>query len=235
MGFGLEIIGLAAAGTFAVSLGIAARLCGRSAVSASNATPNKKTALHVAVARERARAKRCMVPEKIALQVVEYLRAEGLNAYPLIPEDLDEAINLWCDDAGVERVSTQTVKELIALLPGVSRPRPRLNMTKPEHRYVRRRQIVRIQNSDHPNDRPNDRPVIYVISDVRQTIRPDKAVRPVATDGEGNKSGRTVTSQRPSSVRTVRTSDRTHDQDDHQAWPSDDQPGWSDVQRREAA
>jgi len=156
--FGLEIIGLVAAGTFAATLGMGARLYGRLQPVSPSPKKSAKTALHVAVAAERARAKRHMAPEKIALQVVEYLRAEGLHAYPLIPEDLDDAINLWCDDAGIERGSTQTIRELIALLPGVKRDRARLNPTNPKHRSVQNRLIAHKRAV-------KDKATFYVISD----------------------------------------------------------------------
>lgn len=142
MAYGLEIIGLVAAGTFAATLGIAARLGGRSPVPAPVAATATKPAPRLAVAQERAAPKRIVVPEKIAILVVEYLRAEGHNEYPFIVEDLDLEIMHVCDAFGIERVSAQRVRELIALLPGVYRPRPRLNMHDPKHRYVRNRMIA---------------------------------------------------------------------------------------------
>ncbi len=216
---GIEIIALIAAGTFAASVGVASRLYAHNTATLANHKPSKKTALHVAVARERAVAKRRMVPEKIALCVVEYLRAEGLNAYPIIPEDLDDTINLWCDDAGVARVSTQRVRELIALLPGVDRPRIRLATNHPANRYVRNRMIAR----GHP---VGEKATAYVISDAPQ-------VTPCATPenlgshpGSHPTSVQPLTHVRPTRGRPRKTPDRTY--------VSSDDQGWSDG-RREAA
>mgnify|MGYP007011831532 CR=1 FL=1 len=220
MGFGLEIIGLAAAGTFAVSLGIAARLCGRFNPKPV-ASPNlAKTALHAAVARERAATKRNVIPEKIALMVVEYLRNEGLNAYPLIPEDLDDEINRWCDVSGVERPSTQHVRELIAMLPGVSRDRIRPNTNHPKNRSVRNRMIARGRTI-------GEKATVYTISD-GPVVRPD-----IAPDTPPD-----MPMARPNPVRTVSNSGRTDGRSGRTREPKvrpDIHQDWSDIQRREAA
>lgn len=219
MPIGIEIIGLLAAGTFAASLGIASRLCGPKLDTTSNPKRSKAPALRVAVAQERAKAKRRVIPEKIALCVVEYLRAEWLNEYPIIPEDLDDVINRWCDDAGVERVSTQRVRELIALLPGVTRTRFRMATNHPANRYVRNRMIAR----GHP---VGEKATAYVISDgprVTPCVTPENAGSPLVPHPT---SGRPVTHVRPTRGRSRKTSDRTH--------VSSDDQSWSDV-RREAA
>lgn len=217
---GLEIVGgmlLLSGASMAAGAAVMARIF----PSSPKPGKSKKAAMPVAVARERARAKRCMIPEKIALMVVEYLRNEGLNAYPLIPDDLDDEINRWCDAAGVERASTQHIRELIALLPGVARERIRPNTNHPKNRYVRNRLIARGRTI-------GEKATVYAISD-GPIVRPDMlADTPCATPAARPKPGRTLSNPGPTHVRSGRTRDPKVRPDDHQVWPSD-------VPRRAAA
>lgn len=188
---GLEALALYGIGAMAASYGLGAALFGP---RVPEPAPVKKTPLRVAVARERAVAKRRMVPEKVALCVVEYLRSEGLNAYPLIPDDLDDEINHWCDAAGVERVSTQHVRELIALLPGVSRDRIRPHTGAPKNRAVRARMAAR-------GRKIGEKVTVYTIADT-PWVAPEglTQVCPVTVQP--------VSNVRPTRGRSVRTADR---------------------------
>lgn len=220
MATGLEIIAIATGSLFAASVGIAAHLYGRTYATHPPHNPTNKTALHAAVSRERAATKRNVIPEKIALMVVEYLRNEGLNAYPLIPEDLDDEINHWCDMSGVERPSTQHVRELIAMLPGVSRDRIRPNTNHPKNRSVRNRMIAR-------GRKIGEKATVYTISD-GPVVRPD-----IAPDIPPD-----MPMARPNPVRTVSNSGRTDGRSGRTREPKvrpDIHQDWSDIQRREAA
>lgn len=208
---GLEALGLYAIGAVAASYGLGVAMFGAK-VPAVPAT--KKTPLRVAVARERAIAKRIVVPEKVALCVVEYLRSEGLHAYPLIPEDLDDEINHWCDTAGVERVSTQHVRELIALLPGVSRDRIRPHTSSPKNRAVRARMVAR-------GRKIGEKVTVYTIADT-PWVAPEGltqvcpvTVQPAPTRG-------------PTRARPVRTSDQKR------ARKHDPKETWADIVREAA-
>lgn len=207
---GLGAISLYALGAVATSYGLGAALMGKLHPEAPKEQATKKASVRLAVAAQKDAPKRIMVPEKIAFCVVEYLRDEGLNAYPLIPEDLDETINLWCDDVGVERISTQRVRELIALLPGVSRTRFRLATNHPINRYVRNRMIAR-------KHAIGEKATAYVIADrpwVTPYDTPENAGSHLGSDptdvGHTCTSGTPPTHLRQTRGRTHKTSDRTY-------------------------
>lgn len=194
---GLGAISLYALGAVATSYGLGAALMGKLLPEAPKVQAKKKASVRIAVAARTAAQKRTVIPEKIALLVVEYLRDEGHNEYPFIPEDLDAEIIHFCDASGIERVSTQRVRELIALLPGVYRPRPRLSMSDPKHRYVRARML-------HYGRKVGEKATYYEILDTPC----EEPATPVATPLSIATSGQPDQHLCPSPVRTVRTRDR---------------------------
>lgn len=221
---GAEIIVLAAAGTFAASLGIAARLCGRSDVSVSNPKPVKKTSLRAAVAPQPEFRARVLRPEVIARHVVEELRFDGESGYPILKDDLDDMIRTWCAENEVALVPINVVRNLIAQQPGVKSKRKRLLEDSAENRFIRKRMEIRglIQ----------ERPTVYVVSG-RSSSSSD-GVQDVAANV------RTPDTTLPSSDQCVRTDAGSRPGPRPAAsgrcppTSSDDQ-NWSDVPRRKAA
>lgn len=136
------------------------------------------------VAEARGKRKRKMLPAQIAERVVASIRAASLNAMPMIPYDLDQSIERWCEQHKIELVPIGLVREEIALIPGVRRTRPWLNSNDPIHAYIRERQRF--------SGKEIDRPTIYWIDDLPEHRTTD----------------RTGSNLRPTSVRTDRPSDQ---------------------------
>lgn len=228
MGFGLEIIGLAAAGAFTASVGIGAVLYGRFSPAPPSPAPTKKPSLREAVAPQPEFRARVLRPEVIARHVVEELRFDDEPGYPILKDDLDDMIRTWCAENEVALVPINVVRNLVAQQPGVKSKRKRLIEDTDENRYIRKRMEIRglIQ----------ERPTVYVVSgrqssgsdgvqDVSGNVRTSDTTLPpsghgVRTDGGSRPGPRPAASGR-------RTSDRTY--------VSPDDQRWLDVQRREAA
>lgn len=126
-----------------------------------------KTSLRSDIARRKALPKkRVMAPVFVAHYVLDSLRYDDSENYPVLPGDLDDFIDAWCDENDVERVPKATVREIIALAPEVTKIRTRLNLNNPAHRFVRDRQKVRQDKRGEPL---NDRPIIYIMANVPAT------------------------------------------------------------------
>lgn len=149
----------------AMMLGAAGMLvCARLAFARGNLPAPSKTSIRAAVVQQKARPKkRVMAPAFVAHYVLDNLRYDDSEDHPLLPGDLDDFIDQWCDDNGVERVAKATVREIIAQKTSmVTKVRTRLNMDNPAHRWVRQRQIAR-------GEPLNDRPTIYIMANTPAT------------------------------------------------------------------
>lgn len=174
---------------------ISASYGARRARASHSQQPSTKTAPIVPaaqhIAQARASRKRVLRVEQVAELVARAHQFEDSEYQPILPGDLDDFIDAWCDENEVERVSTPIVRELIGVLAFVKRTRVRLNMRNPAHRYVRARQIARGE--------VNDRPTVYIVANAPA----EEVDSPVNVRSEAN--------VRPTPGRVVRSSVRPKD------------------------
>jgi hypothetical protein len=169
----------------------------RMSMAWGNSRQPEKPSLRTSMAHHKARPKkRVMPPAFVAHYVLDSLRYDDSENYPVLPGDLDDFIDAWCDENEVERVPKSTVREIIALSPEVTKIRTRLNLNNPAHRFVRDRQKVRQDKRGEPL---NDRPIIYIMANVP------------ATEPACPASDRTKDNSRPTPARPDRTRARTAD------------------------
>ena len=122
----------------------------------------EKESVRAAVAQQRALPRlRKVLPGQIAERVVANIRVGGLNAYAMIPHDLDAEITNWCRENNVECPPIHTMRTAVASIPGVRSRRVRLNKSSPEHAYIRERQSV--------HGITNEYPTVYWIDDLPDT------------------------------------------------------------------
>lgn len=159
-----DMIAQAALLSGATLLGFALNgLWARFALSGVTKARPVKPSLPAAVARQQAMPKkRRVAPYAVAHYVLDNLRFDDSEDHPVLPGDLDDFIDRWCDENEVERVPKSTVREIIALAPEVTKIRVRLNMDNPAHRWVRERQKIR-------GEPLNDRPVVYIMANQTAT------------------------------------------------------------------
>ena len=85
------------------------------------------------------RPKKWLTASQIAERFVAYLRLNDYCQYPHLVDDIDEAVDKWCERNNVEPVALQAVREAMSCLPGVSRAYPRLSTRNPRHKFVLQR------------------------------------------------------------------------------------------------
>lgn len=83
--------------------------------------------------------KRWLAPQQVAEMFVAYLRLHDYCALPHLVDDLDEAIDKWCDKNRVEPVNLSHVRECMRSLVGVSCSFKRLSERNPRHAPLIRR------------------------------------------------------------------------------------------------
>jgi hypothetical protein len=163
MTFGIEIVGaLLALSTGSTLWAISASYSARKAQASHSPRPSTKESVRAAVAQQRALPRlRKVLPGQIAERVVANIRVGGLNAYAMIPHDLDAEITNWCRENNVECPPIHTMRTAVASIPGVRSRRVRLNKSSPEHAYIRERQSV--------HGITNEYPTVYWIDDLPDT------------------------------------------------------------------
>jgi hypothetical protein len=159
----LQIIcALAALSTGSTLWAISASWSARKAQASHSPRPSTKESVRAAVAQQRAIPRlRKVLPGQIAERVVANIRVGGLNAYAMIPHDLDAEITNWCRENNVECPPIHTMRTAVASIPGVRSRRVRLNKSSPEHAYIRERQAV--------HGITNEYPTVYWIDDLPDT------------------------------------------------------------------